>query len=272
MPPLQEHYEHEETSLMMIDSLLACKGLEIDWDKLDEPLKQIGDGIDATKFGVDNGQNEDGERDIEPFTSRDWVFIKECIFGKPLPTPHAPEQQEDFVGRPTGVQTGSKEFLFDIVSNRHNGLDVDKIDYYHRDSFHAYGRREGSWNILLRDMCVARALCPNRNTCFKCKKTGKAGVHLMVCYPKKHIGLAQDFFATRMKNHATVVSECLIILVFHESFVSSYLFALPASFSTHTRKPKDQSVSINIHQIIALSILSLTSSPTSPQCKWSICL
>ncbi len=41
---------------------------------------------------------------------------------EPLSKPHAPIDQADFVGR-----GDEKEFLFDIVHNRHNGLDVDKV-------------------------------------------------------------------------------------------------------------------------------------------------
>ncbi|PPR04920.1 hypothetical protein CVT24_007164 [Panaeolus cyanescens] len=46
----------------------------------------------------------------------DFDFIKALIAGEPLRTPH------------------EKIFLFDIVANKRNGLDVDKFDYIHRDS------------------------------------------------------------------------------------------------------------------------------------------
>ncbi|KAL7541457.1 hypothetical protein ACHAXR_010954 [Thalassiosira sp. AJA248-18] len=202
MPQLPEPgtYEHEETSLMMIDSALATVGLEMDWDNLDEPLKQIGNGTDREKFGVDLlGQNN-----IEPFTSRDWVFIKECIYGKPLDVPHAPDLQESFVGRPD-----HKEFLFTIVNNFYNGLDVDKIDYYGRDSFGANGVSNGNLGIFLRDAVVAWAICPNPHKCFKCKKKNPdaPGRHLMICYPKKHMTSAMNFFGTRITNHENIYTH-----------------------------------------------------------------
>ena len=76
MPPLKEKYDHEDTSLMMIDFALSCVGLEIDWDNLDKPLKQIGDGTDAERFGVVLGGDK-----YDPLTSRDWIFIKEVRVG-----------------------------------------------------------------------------------------------------------------------------------------------------------------------------------------------
>ena len=208
MPPLPEHYEHEDTSLMMIDAALASIGLEIDWNNLDEPLKQIGDGTDREKFGVDlggvgrNGNNND-ERRYDPFTSRDWIFIKECVLGGPLDEKHSPVgAQTDFIGR--GKE---KEFLFDIVNNRHNGLDVDKIDYFHRDSLAAYRAMETNLNIFLRDAVIAKAECPNPAKCFKCNSLENPLQHLMICYPTKHVRSAMGFFAIRMKNHGNVYTH-----------------------------------------------------------------
>ena len=183
IPPLPEHYEHEETSLMMIDSALASVGLEIDWYNLDSPLKQVGDGIDREKFGVRLAKRPDEDEDtIEPLTSRDMVFVKECVMGRPLEEPHAPIAQKSFVGREP-----EKEFLFDIVNNRHNGLDVDKMDYFDRDSAAAYGTSAGSLNIFIRDALVARVSCPNPRSCFCCKRQDVPREHLMICYPKKHV-------------------------------------------------------------------------------------
>ncbi|KAL9186258.1 hypothetical protein ACHAXT_005496 [Thalassiosira profunda] len=201
MPPIPVKYKHESTSLMMVDFALASVGLEIDWDNLDEPLKQVRDGIDAELFGVDLGSDQNGKRKVEPFTSRDWVFIKEMIWGKPLVKPDAPEDQKDFVGRER-----NKEFLYDIVNNRHNGLDVDKIDYYDRDSKQAYGTSDGNLNIFERDAVVARGVCPDPEKCFQCEEDSP-GEHLMLCYPKKHVSAAMNFFGTRMKNHETVYTH-----------------------------------------------------------------
>ena len=48
MPATMKGWAHEDASLMMIDGMLEHLGLEIDESNLDAPLKQIGDGVDAT--------------------------------------------------------------------------------------------------------------------------------------------------------------------------------------------------------------------------------
>lgn len=209
LPPLPDKYDHEDTSLMMIDAALSSIGLQIDWKNLDAPLEQIGSGIDRDKFGVDLGGSHEDRR-IDPFTSRDWIFVKECVMGSPLDVPNAPETQIDYVGR-----ISDKEFLFDVVNNRHNGLDVDKMDYFDRDSLAAYGAKQTNMNIFLRDASVARGECPNPMECFKCKKhpfnpntnMPDPMEHLMICYPSKHLKPAMDFFAIRMKNHENVYTH-----------------------------------------------------------------
>lgn len=204
MPPLPDDYEHEATSLTMVDCALARVGLEIDWENLDKPLRQVGDGVDGEKFGVDLGDEE-----VEPFTSRDWVFIKECIYGKPLEPPHAPEEQRAFRGRETefGKEEPNKEFLYDIVNNRHNGLDMDKLDYFGRDSLLAYGSSDANLKIFLKEAVVAQGRCPNHKKCFKCKGLPEPVMHLMICYPKKHVTSAMSFFGTRLKNHENIYTH-----------------------------------------------------------------
>ena len=204
MPPLPKHYEHERTSLMMIDFALASVGLEIDWSRLDEPLKQIGNGIDCEKFGFVGRNNND---ECDPFTSRDWIFIKECVMGSPLDMPDAPSRQLTFIGRP------EKEYLYDIVSNRYSGLDVDKIDYYDRDSLAAFGSKRGELQVFLREATVAWGKCPDIKQSYKCRSHPiDPELNLMICYPSKLVEAAMDFFAQRKKNHAAIVS--LVILSF----------------------------------------------------------
>ncbi|KAK1738372.1 deoxynucleoside triphosphate triphosphohydrolase [Skeletonema marinoi] len=204
LPDLPPSYEHEKTSLMMVDDLLATNGLEIDWGALDEPLKQVGNGVDSETFGViRKNKNEPGETTVDHFTSRDWIFIKECIYGKPLVYPDAPETQKAFVGRGK-----NKEFLYDIISNRHSGLDVDRYDYYARDGLSAMGKKD-AYNVLLRTAVVAKGLCPNRDTCFDCKDKphSEEARHLMICYPVKHISEAMSFFETRINNHDKIYTH-----------------------------------------------------------------
>jgi HD domain len=145
LPPIPHDWKHECVSLMMIDAALEYLGLQIDLSRLDEPLRQIGHGIDARAmrvFDIATDNVDEGDDDENILTSRDFVFIKECIWGQPLPevreyflrensASSAATSEEStseaafsigFVGRPM-----EKEWLYDIVSNRHSGLDVDKV-------------------------------------------------------------------------------------------------------------------------------------------------
>ncbi|KAL7451272.1 hypothetical protein ACHAWC_003095 [Mediolabrus comicus] len=244
LPPLPEKYEHEKTSLMMVDDLLATNGLELDWNALDQPLKQVADGVDSESFGVmQKNKNPPYETTVDPFTSRDWIFIKECIYGKPLVYPDAPETQTSFVGR-----SKDKEFLYDIINNRHSGLDVDKYDYYGRDGMAAHGRKD-SYNVLLRTAVVARGMCPNRDTCFECKHKSQDEecLHQMICYPVKHTSEVMSFFEQRINNHdkiythkKTKASELLAVDILlesdrHFSMMLSTQHDDPDAFPTHSR-------------------------------------
>ena len=174
--------------------------MEIDWENLDKPLKQVGNGLDAERFGL----VQDDSEDVVAFTSRDFVFIKECIYGKPLEVPDSPSDQTTFVGREK-----NKEFLYQIVNNKMNGWDTDRSDYFERDSSAA--KREGSnFGILSREARVARGVCPIPSKCYECKERMEPGIHLMLCHPNKLVGNAMNFFNQRIKNHEEIVSECIM--------------------------------------------------------------
>ncbi|KAM6981978.1 deoxynucleoside triphosphate triphosphohydrolase SAMHD1-like [Tautogolabrus adspersus] len=72
------------------------------------------------------------ENNLEPvikkygLTPEDMTFIKEMIAED-----QKPYQKWPYVGR-----TKDKSFLYEIVSNKKNGIDVDKFDYLARDSYH----------------------------------------------------------------------------------------------------------------------------------------
>ncbi|KAK0136110.1 Deoxynucleoside triphosphate triphosphohydrolase SAMHD1 [Merluccius polli] len=57
----------------------------------------------------------------------DLIFIKEQIAG-PLDSIHSPDGGWQYEGRPE-----EKSFLYEIVANKRNGIDVDKWDYFARD-------------------------------------------------------------------------------------------------------------------------------------------
>jgi HD superfamily phosphohydrolase len=189
---LPDDWAHEDSSLIMVDAALAELGLTIDMNNLDLPLRQISWGphsIDATSLKVFKPPNCKDSI----LTSRDFVFIKECIYGKPLPGNNG-----KFIGRLKKEQ----EWLYDIVNNRHNGLDVDKIDYYARDR----SRTIGSTQIdikMIEDARVAKGLCSRPEKCPSCTSTRREK-HFMLCYPNKRVEATMDFFKTRLRLHSTV--------------------------------------------------------------------
>uniref|UniRef100_A0A3B3IMG1 Uncharacterized protein n=1 Tax=Oryzias latipes TaxID=8090 RepID=A0A3B3IMG1_ORYLA len=64
----------------------------------------------------------------------DLVFIKELILGEPLKKKSdKPEDPSDW---PYEGRGEDKSFLYEIVSNKQNGIDVDKFDYFARDCHH----------------------------------------------------------------------------------------------------------------------------------------
>ncbi|KAL7538533.1 hypothetical protein ACHAWF_006122 [Thalassiosira exigua] len=237
VPEVMDGWAHEDASLMMIDALLKGLGMEIDESNLDKPLKQIGDGIDAGCFGIwdrslecedvptiDDSDDEShygyvDDEDEQPeriplhlvLTSRDWIFVKECIVGGPLPPKGVSIKKFKNMGQ-KGVLIGRpdphKEFLYDVICNRHSGLDVDKMDYLARDTVRAFG--SNSIADLLPKMTekafVAWGACSNPLNCWKClnqkQSTGdKLGLHTMICYPDKMADNAMSFFEQRFKEH-----------------------------------------------------------------------
>ena len=214
---------------MMIDALLKYLGMEIDEDNLDDPLKQIGDGFRVECFGIcgliqdvsesDPTDYSDGKTNLplhRVLTSRDWIFIKECIVGGPLPpkgisldAAKKSNQPQELVGRPEIY----KEFLYDVVSNRHSGLDVDKIDYLARDDRRAFGSSGQIDPMFIENAHVAWGECSRPENCFRrkhlhnghikmpSKKDKFEKLQLMIVYPEKMVQNAMNFFKLRFRNH-----------------------------------------------------------------------
>eukprot|EP00944_MAST-04C_sp_MAST-4C-sp1_P008958 g8958.t1 len=90
-------WAHEHASAALLDFMLQSN------EGLLEKFK---------KFGL-------GEEDVH--------FIKELIFGSPKDAPR------DWVWKGRGK---GKEYLYEIVANHRNGIDVDKFDYFARDCLH----------------------------------------------------------------------------------------------------------------------------------------
>ena len=198
-PKVPEDWSHERSSLATIDDLLESLGLQIDMtsENLDKPLKQIGDGLDALSLRVFKGRTthkDDIPSEENVLTNRDWIFIKECIYGKPIPEVKEKLNKDERIGR----LEPEKEWLYDVVSNRHNGIDVDKVDYFARDARRTQTETNGKIKVrVLREVVVAKAKC-NEPSCNRCMQ-GKH--HHMMCYPKKCIKDICSFFQTRFDLH-----------------------------------------------------------------------
>eukprot|EP00979_Chaetoceros_neogracilis_P013560 scaffold3905_cov251-Chaetoceros_neogracile.AAC.1 len=239
LPEVMDGWEHEDGSLMMIDAMLKYLGMEIDEMNLDLPLRQISDGIRADCFGIIDlieGDNShefyDGSTPLpltRVLTSRDWIFIKECITGGPLPPKGMSVEKAKkskvklkLVGRPDRF----KEFLYDVVANRHSGLDVDKVDYLARDDRRAFGSSGSVDPLLIENAHVAWGKCGRPKKCWRCRDSHKANIkpsadqyideHLMICYPEKMVHNAMAFFKQRFRNHQKLYTH-------HTTNAASYM-------------------------------------------------
>lgn len=129
----------------------------------------------------------------DAFSNLSFFLTQECILGKPLAGNN---------GRFIGRQKKESEWLYEIVNNRHNGLDVDKIDYYARD----HNRTIGSKSIdikMIEDARVAKATCSRPERCHTCD-AADPGEHFMICYPSKRTEACMNFFQERLTMHSTV--------------------------------------------------------------------
>lgn len=101
--PNGEKWEHEDASILMFDHLVD-----------DNNLKPV-----MNEYGlITEGDNEN---DLE--------FIKEIIKGSLKNS--SPQNEQLYRGR-----NNEKSFLYEIVANKQNGIDVDKFDYFARDCHH----------------------------------------------------------------------------------------------------------------------------------------
>jgi hypothetical protein len=121
---------------------------------------------------------------------QDANFMELCINGL-----RPGEPWPDNLGRPV-----SKRFMLDIVSNKRNGIDVDKLDYFVRDSMCCYGR-------TAMDCQVARLLSSCKVITFENES--------QICYEEKlALGLG-DIFTLRAKLHKYAYQHRIVKVVDH---------------------------------------------------------
>ncbi|XP_078026099.1 deoxynucleoside triphosphate triphosphohydrolase SAMHD1-like [Epinephelus lanceolatus] len=100
----EETWKHEDASVQMFDHLVKCNGLE-------EEMKKYS------------------------LVPQDQTFIKEMIAG-PLKKRQGELQTKTVDEWPYKGRPQDKSFLYEIVANKTNGIDVDKFDYLSRDCYH----------------------------------------------------------------------------------------------------------------------------------------
>ncbi|KAJ8257848.1 hypothetical protein GJAV_G00190390 [Gymnothorax javanicus] len=143
----------------------------------------------------------------------DLLFIKEQIAG-PLETPVSLSQDQSpwlYQGR-----NETKSFLYEIVANKRNGIDVDKWDYFARDCYHLGIQNNFDYRRFLK---FARVCEVNR------KKH--------ICTRDKEVGNLYDMFHTRNCLHRrayqhkvgniieTMITEALVKADKHVQFIGS---------------------------------------------------
>ncbi|MES1910904.1 MAG: hypothetical protein MHM6MM_003425 [Cercozoa sp. M6MM] len=97
-------------------------------------------------------------------------------------------------GEPPADVNPDDRFLYDIVSNKESGLDVDKLDYFIRDSYHTGVPAVVDFERLLKTARVHR--CPD-----------KKNNPLRIAFPEKAFEQVFQVFATRFYLHRTIYNH-----------------------------------------------------------------
>ena len=97
---------------------------------------------------------------------------------------------------PTGLgRSAEKRFLFDIVSNSRNGIDVDKLDYLVRDSMSTFGSARVPGFDIYRIITSSRVLF---------RSLGGGAQRSEVCFQMKNALEIAEIYALRAKLHRQV--------------------------------------------------------------------
>lgn len=91
-------------------------------------------------------------------------------------TPHQIERVKALI---RGENNKEREWEFQLISNKLNGIDVDKLDYFRRDAFYL-----GAKNIYIdHELLMNEARIINNE----------------ICYPSKYIEIVNNIFHSRYK-------------------------------------------------------------------------
>ncbi|XP_068172529.1 deoxynucleoside triphosphate triphosphohydrolase SAMHD1-like [Antennarius striatus] len=137
------------------------------------------------------------DNDLKPAMKRhrltlpeDLDFIKEQIAGPP-DTDAAGGPEWPYRGRPK-----EKSFLYQIVSNKENGIDVDKWDYFARDTYHL-----GMQNNF------------DHNRFLKFARVCDVGGQKHICTRKKEVGNLYEMFYVRHSIHRKACQHAVVNII-----------------------------------------------------------
>jgi HD superfamily phosphohydrolase len=164
---------HEEMSLLIFDHIISTTR-----DKW-RALQRIDDPFDG-------------------LTENDLKFIKAMIH------PPKGEYTIETIGR-----DASKLFLMDIVSNKSNGIDVDRCDYIQRDTFNSGVRGVFDVDRLIRNVVVR-----------------EVDEKLTMCWPQKELEGIIEIFHTRDSLHRRVYQHRTNVSI-ESMFRDAVLLAAP---------------------------------------------
>ena len=132
-------------------------------------------------------------------TREDIHFVKELVLGSADDAPPG----FSWVGR------GRKTFLYDIVANHSNGIDVDKFDYFARDCY----------TLGIQKTFDAERLIKSARVCL-------VGDALRVCFEKKEVWNVHELFHTRFSLHKRAYQH-RVSTVIENMFTEALLLADP---------------------------------------------
>ncbi|XP_059908093.1 deoxynucleoside triphosphate triphosphohydrolase SAMHD1-like [Gadus macrocephalus] len=159
----KKKWTHEKASLDMLNHLITVNNLK--------PV-MVENGLELPK---------------------DLNFIEELIFGKRT-DPSDSTKKLPYVGRP------EQPYLYEIVSNKRNSIDVDKFDYFARDCHHL-----GIKNNFDHDRFI------------KFARVFKVDGEEQICTRDKEVGNLYDFFHTRNCLHRRAyqhkVKNCVEVMI-----------------------------------------------------------
>ncbi|XP_051992963.1 deoxynucleoside triphosphate triphosphohydrolase SAMHD1-like isoform X2 [Xyrauchen texanus] len=154
------------------------------WKHEDASFKMLEHMVEENKL-----RDEMKKYDMNP--DEDLKFIKELILGVDTSAEKWPEKR---------ARTEDKSFLYEIVSNKRNGIDVDKWDYFARDCHHLGISKSFDHERLLKLTRVCKVKIKElQKQKVETQETDKE--RLLICFRDKEADNIYDMFRTRYTLH-----------------------------------------------------------------------